>query len=121
MILNQISPITKIGRAEQLITWSRSIRQLLNETHEFIHPETSTIKGLSYISGQANRLTQTPQLVMLFLWRQSNRPLSLWCSGTSARMAQWYAKGLLKPEINSSMKALLSNLFGAFDRRRNQR
>ncbi|MCB0526438.1 MAG: 4-hydroxyproline epimerase [Saprospiraceae bacterium] len=98
-------------RAEQLITWSRSIRQLLNETHEFIHPENPTIKGLSHIlwTGEPLDSNSTARNAVFYGDKAIDR--SPCGTGTSARMAQWYAKGLLKPGDQFIHESIIGSKF----------
>jgi 4-hydroxyproline epimerase len=84
-------------RAEQLITWARTMRQRLNEKHTFVHPENPTISGLSHIlwTGQPLDPTSTARNAVFYGDKAIDR--SPCGTGTSARMAQWHAQGRLKP------------------------
>ena len=83
-------------RAEQLINWSREIRNKLNESHEFVHPEHPSIKGLSHLlwTGKPLDASSTARNAVFYGDKAIDR--SPCGTGTSARMAQWHAKGLLK-------------------------
>ncbi|BFG71361.1 4-hydroxyproline epimerase [Sediminibacterium sp. KACHI17] len=82
--------------ADQLISWSRVCRKLLNEQYIFIHPENENIKGLSHLlwTGKAIAPTSTARNAVFYGDKAIDR--SPCGTGTSARMAQWYAKGKLK-------------------------
>lgn len=82
--------------ADQLITWSREIRKMLNEQYEFIHPEDPTIYGLSHLlwSGEVLDSVSTARNAVFYGDKAIDR--SPCGTGTSARMAQWHGKGLLK-------------------------
>lgn len=84
-------------RADQLINWSRVLRQRLNEQHTFVHPENPTIRGLSHLlwAGEPLDATSTARNAVFYGDKAIDR--SPCGTGTSARMAQWYAKGKLKP------------------------
>jgi 4-hydroxyproline epimerase len=84
-------------RAEQLIGWAREMRQAINQQHQFVHPENPTIQGLSHIlwTGAPIDPTSTARNAVFYGDKAIDR--SPCGTGTSARMAQWYAKGLLKP------------------------
>lgn len=83
-------------RAEQLITWSREIRKKINASHQFVHPEHPSIRGLSHLlwTGEPIDPTSTARNAVFYGDKAIDR--SPCGTGTSARMAQWHAKGLLK-------------------------
>jgi 4-hydroxyproline epimerase len=82
--------------AEQLIAWARTMRQRINERYTFIHPEDETIRGCSHIlwTGKTIDPTSTARNAVFYGDKAIDR--SPCGTGTSARMAQWYAKGKLK-------------------------
>lgn len=93
-------------QASELITWSRELREVLNKEHTFVHPEDKTINGLSHIlwTGQVLDKTSTARNTVFYGDKALDR--SPCGTGTSARMAQWYAKGKLKkgdPFIHESI------------------
>ncbi len=83
--------------AEQLVVWSRILRQQLNEAHQFVHPENPTIRGLSHLlwTGEPLDTTSTARNAVFYGDKAIDR--SPCGTGTSARVAQWWAKGWLKP------------------------
>lgn len=83
--------------AGELIRWSKILRDRLNEKYEFQHPENPTIKGLSHImwTGSTINADATARNAVFYGDKAIDR--SPCGTGTSARMAQWHAKGLLKP------------------------
>ena len=82
--------------ADKLISWSRIMRQRINEAHQFIHPNDATINGCSHIlwTGEVMDKTSTARNAVFYGDKAIDR--SPCGTGTSARMAQWYAKGKLK-------------------------
>ncbi len=82
-------------RAEQLIGWSRELRKDINSRYQFVHPEDPTINGCSHIlwSGKVLDPTSTARNAVFYGDKAIDR--SPCGTGTSARMAQWYAKGKL--------------------------
>jgi 4-hydroxyproline epimerase len=84
-------------RAEQLVAWSRVLRQRLREKHDFVHPENDTIRGLSHILWAGTPLDPTSSARNAVFYGEKAIDRSPCGTGTSARMAQWHAKGLLKP------------------------
>jgi 4-hydroxyproline epimerase len=84
-------------RAEQLITWSRHIRQEINKKHEFVHPENTAISGLSHVmwTGETINPASTSRNAVFYGEKAIDR--SPCGTGTSARMAQLFAREKLKP------------------------
>ncbi|MDQ3551996.1 MAG: 4-hydroxyproline epimerase [Bacteroidota bacterium] len=85
-------------KAEQLISWSRILRERINETYTFVHPEDETINGCSHIlwTGKTMDARATARNAVFYGDKAIDR--SPCGTGTSARMAQWFSKGLLKKE-----------------------
>ena len=82
--------------ADKLISWARTLRKRINEKYSFVHPEDSTISGCSHIlwTGAVIDKNSTARNAVFYGDKAIDR--SPCGTGTSARMAQWYAKGLLK-------------------------
>jgi len=82
--------------ASQLIGWSGKMRQRINEKYQFVHPDNPTINGCSHIlwTGAVLDKTSTARNAVFYGDKAIDR--SPCGTGTSARMAQWYAKGKLK-------------------------
>lgn len=82
--------------ADQLVSWSRVCRQRINEDHSFFHPEDKHIKGLSHLlwTGATLHPNATARNAVFYGDKAIDR--SPCGTGTSARMAQWYAKGRLQ-------------------------
>lgn len=92
--------------ADQLISWSRVCRKKLNEKYSFVHPENPQINGLSHLlwAGQTISENATARNAVFYGDKAIDR--SPCGTGTSARMAQWYAKGRMKkgdPFIHESI------------------
>jgi 4-hydroxyproline epimerase len=84
--------------ADKLISWARELRKRINEKYEFVHPENETINGCSHIlwTGAVLDKTSTARNAVFYGDKAIDR--SPCGTGTSARMAQWYAKGKLKKD-----------------------
>jgi 4-hydroxyproline epimerase len=82
--------------ADKLVTWARELRKRINEKYEFVHPDDPTISGCSHIlwTGAVLDKTSTARNAVFYGDKAIDR--SPCGTGTSARMAQWYAKGKLK-------------------------
>lgn len=82
--------------AANLIAWARELRKNINALYEFVHPEDASIKGCSHIlwTGAVLDPKSTARNAVFYGEKAIDR--SPCGTGTSARMAQWYAKGKLK-------------------------
>lgn len=92
--------------ADQLISWSRELRKNINAKYSFVHPENPTINGCSHIlwAGKTIDPTSTARNAVFYGDKAIDR--SPCGTGTSARLAQWFAKGKLKigePFIHESI------------------
>lgn len=82
--------------ADQLISWARVMRKRINETNKFVHPDDATINGCSHILWTGDVLDKTSTARNAVFYGDKAIDRSPCGTGTSARMAQWYAKGKLK-------------------------
>lgn len=82
--------------ADQLIAWARELRKRINAKYSFVHPDDPTIHGCSHIlwTGAVLDPASTARNAVFYGDKAIDR--SPCGTGTSARMAQWYAKGKLK-------------------------
>lgn len=83
-------------KADQLISWSRVCRRRLNENYQFVHPENEHIKGLSHLLWTGAPLDKASTARNAVFYGDKAIDRSPCGTGTSARMAQWHAKGKLK-------------------------
>jgi 4-hydroxyproline epimerase len=83
-------------KVDELINSGRILRKRINENHLFVHPENETIKGCSHVlwTGAVIDKSSTARNAVFYGEKAIDR--SPCGTGTSARMAQWYAKGRLK-------------------------
>lgn len=82
--------------AAELIAFSRNLRRIINEQEDFVHPEDENIKGLSHILWTGTTLDKSSTARNAVFYGDKAIDRSPCGTGTSARMAQWYAKGKLK-------------------------
>ena len=82
--------------ADQLIAWARELRKRINEKYKFVHPDDPTINGCSHILWTGAVLDQSSTARNAVFYGDKAIDRSPCGTGTSARMAQWYAKGKLK-------------------------
>lgn len=92
--------------ADQLVSWSRTLRKNINANYRFVHPENPTISGCSHIlwTGEPRDAESTARNAVFYGNKAIDR--SPCGTGTSARMAQWFTKGKLKqgkPFIHESI------------------
>ncbi len=82
--------------ADQLMAWARELRKSINEHYTFVHPDNPTIHGCSHIlwAGAVLDKMSTARNAVFYGDKAIDR--SPCGTGTSARMAQWHAKGKLK-------------------------
>jgi len=82
--------------ASQLIHYGKLIRRLLNDKYTFVHPENEHIQGLSHIQWTGRPISALASGRNAVLVGENALDRSPCGTGTSARMAQWYAKGKLR-------------------------
>jgi 4-hydroxyproline epimerase len=97
--------------ADKLIAWARELRKNINQKYEFIHPQDATIKGCSHIlwAGAVIDASSTARNAVFYGDKAIDR--SPCGTGTSARMAQWYAKGKLKKEDEFIHESIIGSKF----------
>jgi 4-hydroxyproline epimerase len=82
--------------ADKLITWARELRKNINAKYQFVHPEDPTINYCTHILWTGAVMAKTSSARNAVFYGEKAIDRSPCGTGTSARMAQWYSKGLLK-------------------------
>jgi len=97
--------------ADQLISWGRDLREDINNRYTFVHPENESINGCSHIlwTGQPLDTASTARGAVIYGEKAIDR--SPCGTGTSARMAQWYAKGKLKTGEAFVHESIIGSIF----------
>jgi 4-hydroxyproline epimerase len=105
--------------ANQLIDWSKTLRDNINDKYTFSHPENPTISRCSHIlwTGRPRDENSTARNAVFYGDKAIDR--SPCGTGTSARMAQWAAKGKLaqgdvfihESIIHSKFKGVVEDVF----------
>jgi 4-hydroxyproline epimerase len=97
--------------ADQLIGWSRVLRNRINEKYRFVHPENPTINGCSHLlwAGAVIDPKSTARNAVFYGEKAIDR--SPCGTGTSARMAQWYAQGRLKQGDEFIHESIIGSTF----------
>jgi 4-hydroxyproline epimerase len=80
-----------------LVEMARAFRKNINEHFTFVHPENDTIHGCSHVLWTGAVLDKKSTARNAVFYGEKAIDRSPCGTGTSARMAQWYAKGKLKP------------------------
>ncbi|MFK8161388.1 MAG: 4-hydroxyproline epimerase [Lewinella sp.] len=81
--------------ADQLVSWSRILRDRLNEAYPFVHPTAPDITGLSHLLWTGATLSAEADGRNAVFYGEKAIDRSPCGTGTSARMAQLYARGQL--------------------------
>jgi len=97
--------------AADLVRWSPVLRQRLNSMQDFVHPEQPSIRGLSHImwTGAATRPETSARNAVFYGDKAIDR--SPCGTGTSARMAQLYGRGRLRPGENFNHESIIGSVF----------
>ncbi len=82
--------------AADFIRWSPVIRERLNGAYQFLHPEDEKISGLSHLLWTGKPQSSNADARNAVFYGDKAIDRSPCGTGTSARMAQWAAKGKLK-------------------------
>ncbi|MGB5274276.1 MAG: 4-hydroxyproline epimerase [Flavobacteriaceae bacterium] len=99
--------------ASELIRFSQEIRDKINEKYpdEFIHPEDATIKNVSHIMWTGKTISPLATARNAVFYGDKAIDRSPCGTGTSARMAQWHAKGKLKVGDNFVHESIIGSQF----------
>lgn len=92
--------------------WSLALRDTLRASnHRFVHPETPEINGISHVlwAGAPQHPEATARNAVFYGQKAIDR--SPCGTGTSARMAQWAARGDLKPGDDFIHESIIGTLF----------
>ncbi len=97
--------------ADQLIAEGRALREDINRRYSFVHPEDPSIHGCSHIlwTGKPSHPQSTAKGAVIYGEKAIDR--SPCGTGTSARMAQWHAKGKLKTGDTFTHESIIGSTF----------
>jgi len=95
----------------KLIQWSPIVRERLNESYSFIHPLDDKITGLSHLLWTGKALTAGADARNAVFYGEKAIDRSPCGTGTSARMAQWHAKGKLKKGQSFTHESIIGSQF----------
>src|SRR5579872_5259734 len=97
--------------AGQLIEWARALRDDINQKYSFVHPENPTIHGCSHILWTGSVLDKKSTARNAVFYGDKAIDRSPCGTGTSARMAQWHAKGKLKKGESFIHESIIGSTF----------
>ncbi|MFQ3340531.1 MAG: 4-hydroxyproline epimerase [Flavobacteriaceae bacterium] len=97
--------------SSQLIGWSSEIRAQINEHYSFYHPLDEKIKGCSHVLWGGIPTQEGATACNAVFYGDKAIDRSPCGTGTSARMAQWYAKGKLKVGDSFVHESIIGSLF----------
>jgi 4-hydroxyproline epimerase len=78
-----------------LIQWARELKEKINRHHEFVHPNDPSIRGCSHVMWTGDIMDKASTARGAVIYGEKAIDRSPCGTGTSARMAQWFAKGKL--------------------------
>jgi len=97
--------------ASELVTFSPKLREVLNESYEFIHPEHPDIRGLRHILWAGGRINPEATARNAVFYGEKAIDRSPCGTGTSSRMAQWAAKRKLAVGDEFVHESIIGSLF----------
>lgn len=97
--------------AADLLRWSPIVRQSLNEQYDFEHPLDERIRGLSHLLWTGDTISDQADARNAVFYGDKAIDRSPCGTGTSARMAQWAAKGKLKPGDTFIHESIIGSAF----------
>lgn len=99
--------------ASNLIAFSQEIREKINLKYpdHFVHPENSTINGVSHILWTGNTISPEATARNAVFYGDNAIDRSPCGTGTSARMAQWHAKGKLRVGVDFIHESFIGSQF----------
>jgi 4-hydroxyproline epimerase len=97
--------------ADRLVSWAREMRRRINDGYSFVHPEDPTISTCTHIlwTGAVIHPKSTARNAVFYGDKAIDR--SPCGTGTSARMAQWHAKGRLRKGDEFVHESIIGSTF----------
>ena len=97
--------------AGDIVRLSPVVRRDMNERYTFVHPENSTISGLSHVQWTGKPKNPKAHARNAVFYGEKAIDRSPCGTGTSARMAQWAAKGKLKVGDEFVHESIIGSMF----------
>lgn len=104
-------PGLEFWQPSQVLHWSPRVRQAFSAQYTFTHPENPRIQGLSHVqwTGAARHPDAHARNAVFYGQKAIDR--SPCGTGTSARMAQWFARGQLEVGDEFVHESIIGTLF----------
>ena len=97
--------------ADELITYSRSVRKLVNKAYSIQHLEDKNIKGCSHVLWAGKTISKEATARNAVFYGEKAIDRSPCGTGTSARMAQWFAQGKLDVGDSFIHESVIGSIF----------
>jgi len=97
--------------ADELITYSRSVRKLVNKAYSIQHLEDKNIKGCSHVLWAGKTISKEATARNAVFYGDKAIDRSPCGTGTSARMAQWFALGKLDVGDSFIHESIIGSIF----------
>lgn len=97
--------------AADVLRLSPIVRKLVNEKHSFVHPLNESIRGMSHVEWTGKPRDPKADARNAVFYGEKAIDRSPCGTGTSARMAQWHAKGKLKKGDTFIHESYIGSLF----------
>ena len=94
-----------------ILRWSPKVREAFRAKYQFIHPENPAINGLSHVMWTGTPTHKEAHAKNAVFYGDKAIDRSPCGTGTSARMAQWAARGKLKPGDDFIHESIIGTLF----------
>jgi 4-hydroxyproline epimerase len=94
-----------------ILRWSPKVRAAFRETFDFVHPENPAIRGLSHVMWTGTPRHPEAHARNAVFYGDKAIDRSPCGTGTSARMAQWAARGRLGPGDDFVHESIIGTLF----------
>lgn len=96
---------------EALIPWSRRLRAAIADQYHFEHPDNPLIQGIHHIMWTGSPLDPASTARCAVFYGEKAIDRSPCGTGTSARLAQWYAKGMIRPDQSFIHESIIGSKF----------
>ena len=97
--------------ADELITYSRSVRKLVNKAYSIQHLEDKNIKGCSHVLWAGKTISKEATARNAVFYGDKAIDRSPCGTGTSARMAQWFAQAKLDVGDSFIHESIIGSIF----------
>ncbi|MBM3636874.1 MAG: 4-hydroxyproline epimerase [Alphaproteobacteria bacterium] len=94
-----------------ILRWSPKVREAFRAKYHFVHPENPAINGLSHVMWTGTPTHKEAHAKNAVFYGDKAIDRSPCGTGTSARMAQWAARGTLKPGDDFIHESIIGTLF----------